>query len=86
MAKTAMIRARIEPKLKNDVEYIFKKLGITTTEAISLFYNQIKLRRGIPFEVNIPNETTRKAIKSSDKKLGVKKFKSVHELLEELDS
>ncbi len=86
MPKTAMIRARIEPKLKNEVEYIFKKLGITTTEAISLFYNQIKLRRGIPFEVNIPNETTRKAIKSSDKKLGVKKFKSVHELLEELDS
>lgn len=86
MPKTAMIRARIEPKLKNDVEYIFRKLGITTTEAISLFYNQIKLRRGIPFEINIPNETTRKAIKNSDKKLGVKKFKSVRELLEELDS
>jgi len=86
MPKTAMIRARIEPKLKNDVEYIFRKLGITTTEAISLFYNQIKLRRGIPFEINIPNETTMKAIKEADKKRGVKEFKSVHELFKELDS
>ena len=86
MSKTAMIRARIEPKLKNDVEYIFKKLGITTTEAISLFYNQIKLRRGIPFEINIPNKITRKAIKDADKKQGVKKFQSVRELLKELDS
>ena len=86
MSKTAMIRARIEPKLKNDVEYIFKKLGITTTEAISLFYNQIKLKRGIPFEINIPNEITRKAIKDADKKQGVKKFQSVRELLKELDS
>ncbi|MCR4290900.1 MAG: type II toxin-antitoxin system RelB/DinJ family antitoxin [Candidatus Scalindua sp.] len=86
MPKTAMIRARIEPKLKDDVEYIFKKLGITTTEAISLFYNQIKLRRGIPFEINIPNETTRKAIMEADKKRGIKKFKSVHELTKELDS
>ncbi len=68
MPKTAMIRARIEPKLKDDVEYIFKKLGIATTEAISLFYNQIKLRRGIPFEINVPNETTRKAIKSAEKR------------------
>jgi DNA-damage-inducible protein J len=86
MPKTAMIRARIEPKLKKDVEYIFRKLGITSTEAINLFYNQIKLRRGIPFEINIPNVITRKAINEASKKRGVKKFKSVHELFKELDS
>lgn len=38
MAKTAMIRARINPELKKDVENIFNVLGLSTTEAINLFY------------------------------------------------
>jgi hypothetical protein len=38
MSKTATIRARIEPNLKEDVEKLFKKMGLTTTEAINLFY------------------------------------------------
>ncbi len=35
MAKTATVRARIEPKLKADVEKLFKKLGLSNTEAIA---------------------------------------------------
>lgn len=54
MPKTQMIRARIEPDLKQDVESIFKELGLTTTEAISLFYHQVKLWKGLPFEVRLP--------------------------------
>ncbi len=41
MAKSAMIRARIEPELKGNVENILRELGLTATEAITLFYNQI---------------------------------------------
>ncbi len=37
MAKTEMIRARITPELKTEAEAIFKKLGLSTTEAITLF-------------------------------------------------
>ena len=37
-AKTSTVRARINPSLKRDVEGIFKKLGLSTTEAINLFY------------------------------------------------
>ncbi|MGH2574156.1 MAG: type II toxin-antitoxin system RelB/DinJ family antitoxin, partial [Ignavibacteria bacterium] len=43
MAKTAMIRARTEPKLKKEVESIFNKLGLNSTEAINLFYKQVRL-------------------------------------------
>jgi DNA-damage-inducible protein J len=58
MAKTAMIVARIEPDLKADAEKILKKLGLSTTEAINLFLSQIRLYRGLPFEVKIPKKTT----------------------------
>ena len=43
MSKTEMIRARIEPALKKDVESIFSELGLTPTIAINIFYRQVKL-------------------------------------------
>lgn len=66
MPKTEMIKARIEPSLKQDVESIFKELGLTTAEAISLFYHQVKLWRGIPFEIRLPNQTTIQTFKDTD--------------------
>ncbi|MCK5232136.1 MAG: type II toxin-antitoxin system RelB/DinJ family antitoxin [Desulfobulbaceae bacterium] len=66
MTKTATVRARIEPNLKTDVESLFKKLGLSTTEAINLFYRQVKLRKGLPFNVVIPNKTTKKVFNDTD--------------------
>jgi DNA-damage-inducible protein J len=66
MRKSAMIRARVEPGLKEEVEEIFRELGLTTTEAITLFYHQVKSRRGIPFEIAIPNEITLETAKKTD--------------------
>ncbi|MEA3231326.1 MAG: type II toxin-antitoxin system RelB/DinJ family antitoxin [Thermodesulfobacteriota bacterium] len=66
MAKTATVRARIEPSLKEDVEQLFKQMGLTTTEAINLFYQQVKLRNGLPFNIVIPNKTTEKVFKETD--------------------
>ena len=51
MTKTATIRARIEPRLKQEVEKLFEEMGLTTTEAINLFYRQVKLRNGLPFNL-----------------------------------
>ncbi len=66
ITKTATVRARIEPSLKTDVENLFKTLGLSTTEAINLFYRQVKLRKGLPFSVVIPNKTTEKVFKDTD--------------------
>jgi len=66
MNKTSMVRARIEPDLKNKAEQVFRDLGLTTTEAITLFYRQVELRKGLPFDVVIPNETTRRTFSDTD--------------------
>ena len=67
MPKTAMIRARTEPTLKKAAENVFKKLGLTSTEAINLFYTQVKLHKGLPFEVKIPNEATLRIFEKTDR-------------------
>lgn len=66
MGKTSTIRARIEPDLKNKAEKIFKQLGLTTTQAITLFYKQIELKKGLPFDVAIPNKNTCKTFSDTD--------------------
>ncbi len=66
MSKTEMIRARIEPDLKNEVENIFSELGLTPTTAINMFYRQVKLVKGLPFTIRIPNETTIQTFKETD--------------------
>jgi len=66
MSKEATVRARIEPDLKKRVETMFEKLGLSTTEAITLFYRQVDLRKGLPFDVVIPNETTRRTMDDTD--------------------
>lgn len=66
MNKTLMVRARIEPDLKNKAEQIFHDLGLTTTQAITLFYRQVELRKGLPFDVVIPNKATRRTFSDTD--------------------
>ncbi len=58
MSRTAMIRARTAPDLKEKAEHIFKQLGLMSTDAINLFYAQVALHNGRPFAVKIPNKTT----------------------------
>lgn len=60
--KTAIINARVKPQLKNEVENILSRLGITTTQAITMYFEQIKMNNGIPFSLKIPNDETIKAM------------------------
>lgn len=66
MNKSAMIRARVDPTLKDEVEDVFEQLGLSTTQAITLFYQQVRLNRGLPFDVRIPNTVTLRAFAETD--------------------
>ena len=66
MNKTSTVRARIEPDLKDRAEKVFRKLGLTSTQAITLFYKQVELRNGLPFEIVIPNKTTLRTFGETD--------------------
>jgi DNA-damage-inducible protein J len=85
MAKTAVISARIDPELKHDAEQIFRELGLTTSQAITLFYKQVDLQRGLPFSVKIPNELTEKALEDARARRNLDSFDSVEDLFEDLE-
>jgi DNA-damage-inducible protein J len=54
MVKSAMIRARVEPALKEAAERILTELGLNSTQAITLFYREVVRQRGLPFELRLP--------------------------------
>jgi len=86
MPKTEMIRARVEPDLKHDAETVLKKLGMTPTEAITLFYRQVKLHRGLPFPVRIPNKATVRALKEARAGKNLETFDSFEEWVKDMRS
>ncbi|MFC1461795.1 type II toxin-antitoxin system RelB/DinJ family antitoxin [Verrucomicrobiota bacterium] len=82
MNKTAIIHARVEPRTKNKAEGVLRKLGMSPTEAIRLFYTQICLRGGLPFPVLVPNELTERTLDKSKKNKDVQSFDSLDEMFE----
>lgn len=56
MSKTANLYVRIEPELKEQAESILSALGIPASNAINMFYKQIILQRGMPFELKLPEQ------------------------------
>ena len=51
--KSANIYARIEPDIKKQAEDILSSLGVSASSAINMFYKQIILKKGIPFDVTL---------------------------------
>ena len=81
--KTATARARIQPEVKEQAERILNDLGLSVSGAFEIFYRQIILNNGLPFDVQIPNEITRAAIQAS-RHGEVEKWSSAEELFEDL--
>ncbi len=85
MAKSAMVRARVEPHLKERAEAMLDEMGLSATTAITLFYRQIIQRRGLPFEIRLPNAATRRAMQAARSGSAVVAADSMDDLLEKLD-
>ena len=100
MAKTETLHIRVEPNVKQRAEettYSYTKighidnlndLGLSITEAINVFLNQVILNDGIPFEIRKPkyNKQTIQAIEDTKNGKNLSKtFDSIDEMFEELD-
>jgi len=80
LIKTEAIRARVETKLKAEAERILDELGLDASDAIRVFYKQVVLRKGLPFDVAIPNEATRRAMRDVQKGRGLTRYKDTTEM------
>ena len=62
MTKSAYINTRIEPELKAEAEVVFRDLGISTSDVITMFLRQVVMHKGIPFPLMVPNAETIEAL------------------------
>jgi DNA-damage-inducible protein J len=84
MGKTGYVTARIEPKLKAQAARVLAAVGVSTTDAITMFLRQVVLRNGLPFEVRVPNAETKQAIEELEnpaKRSKLKRHATADELL-----
>ncbi|KAF0108484.1 MAG: DNA-damage-inducible protein J [Anaerolineaceae bacterium] len=72
--------------LKKNAESVLKALGLTTLQAVNLFFTQVSLNKGIPFDIHIPNAETAKAIEDGLAGRGLQPAASVDDLLSRLEA
>lgn len=84
MPKTATINVKTDKELKDKVENIFSKLGISPSDAINMFYSQVLLSNGLPFEVPLePSKNLANSIKELEEGK-VTRYKSTLEMMKDL--
>ena len=81
--KTATARALLDPKIKKQAEGILQDLGLSVSKSFELFYRQVIAQHGLPFELQVPNKKTMRAIENSRQGKG-KTFSTTRELFDDL--
>jgi DNA-damage-inducible protein J len=56
MTKDATFSSRIDSNLKRKGDTILKSLGIKPSQALTMFYSQLVIHKGMPFQLKVPNE------------------------------
>ena len=74
------VRARIDTKTKDRAADALEAMGLSISDAIRLLMLRIADERRLPFEIKVPNSTTRKAIAELEAGKG-KRFASVEALM-----
>lgn len=82
--KSADVRLRLEPELKEEAARILADAGLELSIAIRLFLKQVVAHRGLPFEVRQPNAATIRAMKQADS-IAKPRFSSAKELFDGLE-
>jgi DNA-damage-inducible protein J len=83
MAATAMVHVRVDEKVKKRANAALAAMGLSVSDAVRMMLMRVSKEKALPFDVNVPNATTIKAMKEADAGKG-KRFKTVEALFEDL--
>lgn len=85
MSKSAMIRARIEPEIKEEAEKVLSEVGLTPSAAIGILYRRIVEERGLPISLKIPNGETEAALEEARDPEKLHRYRSLQDLIAATD-
>lgn len=67
MAALELVRARIDADLKRDATAALAGMGLTISDAIRMLLVRVAAENALPFEVRMPNATTRAALDAAER-------------------
>ena len=85
MAENAVVRARIDERIKTEAAAVLGAMGLTVSDAFRLMMTRIAAEKALPFEPLVPNAETIEAMKEA-RKAGLPRFKNVDALLADLNA
>ncbi len=65
MSANAVVRARIDERIKEEASVVLASMGLTVSDAFRLLLTRIAHEKVLPFEPLTPNATTIQAIKEA---------------------
>ncbi len=83
---TTTLNARIDAVSKQRAKKILDSLGLTMSGAIEMYFQQIILQHGIPFEIKLPNKATTRTFRKTDSGKDLHRVSNIRQLRKELRS
>ena len=84
--KTNVINVRVSEDVKKQSTEIFKKIGLTTSQAIEIYLKAVIKNKGIPFKLKIPNDETLKAIYEAEHDINMTTCDSIDDMWDKIEN
>jgi len=65
MTENAVVRARIDERIKNEASAVLEAMGLTVSDAFRMMLTRVAAEKALPFEPLVPNEKTVEAVKAA---------------------
>ena len=85
MAQNAVVRARINEKIKEEATIVLASMGMTVSEAFRMMITRVAREKALPFEPLVPNKTTIDAMKKA-RQAKLKSFPDLNSLMADLNA
>ena len=85
MSANAVVRARIDEKIKEEATVVLAAMGLTVSDAFRLMLTRVAREKSLPFEPLVPNATTIAAMKKA-RDGGLPSFRDVEALMADLNA
>jgi DNA-damage-inducible protein J len=86
-ATSTMVHVRVDEQTKAQATEALAAMGLSVSDAVRVFLMRVVADKQMPFELKVPNSTTRKAMLEADKIVKTKRarFANANELIDDLE-
>ncbi len=85
MAENAVVRVRIDERIKNEASAVLASIGLTASDAFRMMMTRIAREKALPFEPLVPNEETVEAMREA-RRGKLPRFRTVEALMKDLNA